>query len=429
LAEQIAQVELEPELQADMTLQVPVAGRRWPPIVRALRNDDYRLFWGGCLLSNVGTWMQNVAQGWLVLELSNSSFWLGMVGFAASFPFLLFTLFGGVIADRVSKRHLLIATQTAQMILAFVLAGLTYFKIINIDQLALIAFLVGISNALNAPAYQAMVPRLVPPEDLQNAIALNSAQFNMSRIVGPTLGGYAMAWFGMAGNFLLNGFSFLAVLWPLFRMRYPVEKQERHTSVLHSLKDGIVYVKRSPQMTAIVILIASASLLLLPFITFIPYFARDVLKVGERGLGFLMACSGIGALLAAVVIAAFPRIRWRGRVIVFFGLFVMAAVIVFCYSRTFALSAAMSFCEGFGMIISLSMVNVTMQQLSSDEMRGRVMSIYATSFLGLPPVGCLIIGELSRHMPTEHAIAAMTGLAMVCYLGFFLRSKPLRELD
>ena len=141
MAEQIAEVELEPELQADMALALPVAGRRWPPIVRALRHEDYRLFWGGCLLSNVGTWMQNVAQGWLVLELSNSSFWLGMVGFAASFPFLLFTLLGGVIADRVSKRHLLIGAQTAQMIFAFVLAGLTYFKVITIDQLALIAFL------------------------------------------------------------------------------------------------------------------------------------------------------------------------------------------------------------------------------------------------------------------------------------------------
>jgi MFS family permease len=429
LARETAQAELDPELNADLALELPVTGKRWPPIVRALRNEDYRLFWGGCLLSNIGTWMQNVAQGWLVLELSNSSFWLGMVGFAAAFPFLLFTLLGGVIADRVSKRHLLIAAQTGQMILAFALAGLTYFKVITIDQLALIAFLVGISNAIGAPAYQAMVPRLVPPEDLQNAIALNSAQFNLSRIIGPTLGGYAMAWFGMAGNFLLNGFSFLAVLWPLFRMRYPVEKQERHTSVLQSLRDGIAYVRKSPQMTAIVMLIASASLFLLPFITFIPYFAKDVLKVGERGLGFLMACSGIGALMAAVVVASFPRIRWRGRVIVFCGLFVMTAVIVFCYSRIFALSAAMSFCEGFGMIISLSTVNVTMQQLSSDEMRGRVMSIYATSFLGLPPVGCLVIGELSRHMPTEHAIAAMTGLAMVCYLGFFLRSKPLRELD
>lgn len=429
MARETAQAELDPELNADLALELPVAGKRWPPIVRALRNEDYRLFWGGCLLSNVGTWMQNVAQGWLVLELSNSSFWLGVVGFAASFPFLLFTLLGGVIADRVSKRHLLLAAQAGQMVLAFILAGLTYFKIINIDQLALIAFLVGISNAIGAPAYQAMVPRLVPPEDLQNAIALNSAQFNLSRIIGPTFGGFAMAWIGMAGNFFLNGLSFLAVLWPLHRMRYPVEKQERHVSVVQSLRDGLVYVKRSPQMRAIVMLIASASLLLLPFITFIPYFAKDVLKVGERGLGFLMACSGIGALLAAAVIASFPRIRWRGRVIVFCGLFVMTAVIVFCYSHIFALSAAMSFCEGFGMIISLSTVNVTMQQLSSDEMRGRVMSIYATSFLGLPPVGCLVIGELSRFMPTEHAIAAMTGLAMVCYLGFFLRSKPLRELD
>jgi predicted MFS family arabinose efflux permease len=238
-----------------------------------------------------------------------------------------------------------------------------------------------------------------------------------------------MSWFGVAGNFFLNGFSFLAVLWPLHRMRYPEEKREHHASVLRSLRDGIVYVRRSPEMSAIVMLIASASLLLLPFITFIPYFAKDVLGTGERGLGFLMACSGIGALLAAATIAYFGRIRWRGRVIVFFGLFVMAAVIVFCYSHFFALSAVMSFCEGFGMIISLSTVNVTMQQLANDEMRGRVMSIYVTASLGLPPVGCLIIGELSRHMPTEHAIAAMTGLAMMCYIGFYLRSKPLRELD
>ncbi|HEX3437031.1 MAG TPA: MFS transporter [Pseudacidobacterium sp.] len=428
-AKDTAPVELDPELKADLVMELPVAGKQWPSIIRALRNDDYRLFWGGCMLSNVGTWMQNVAQGWLVLELSNSSFWLGMVGFAAAFPFLLFTLFGGVIADRVSKRKLLIGCQAAQMILAFLLAALTYFKVITIGQLALIAFVNGISNALNAPAYQAMVPRLVPPEDLSNAIALNSAQFNLSRIIGPTLGGYALAWIGMAGNFFLNGFSFLAVLWPLHRMRYPEETRERHESVLKSLHDGIVYVRRSREMSAVVMLIMSASLLLLPFITFIPYFAKDVLHAGERGLGFLMACSGIGALAAAGVFAYMDRIRWRGRVIVFAGLFVMTAVIVLSYSHSFALSAAMSFCEGFGMIISLSTVNVTMQQLSSDAMRGRVMSIYAASFLGLPPVGCLVIGLLSRHVATEHAIAAMTGLAMVCYVGFFAWSKPLRELD
>lgn len=429
MSSETAQKELDPELQADLVMELPVAGAAWPPIVRALRHEDYRHFWSGCLLSNVGTWMEAVARGWLVLELSNSSFWLGIVGFAGSFPFLLFTLFGGVIADRVSKRHLLLGTQTVMMIIAFVLAILTYLKLITIRQLVLLSFLNGMSNALNAPSYQSLMPRLVPPEDLPNAIALNSAQFNFSRILGPTLGGYAMSWFGVAGNFFLNGFSFLAVLWPLHRMRYPEEKRVHHASVLRSLRDGIVYVRSSPEMSAIVMLIASASLLLLPFITFIPYFAKDVLGAGERGLGFLMACSGIGALLAAATIAYFGRIRWRGRVIVFFGLFVMAAVIVFCYSRFFALSAIMSFCEGFGMIISLSTVNVTMQQLSNDEMRGRVMGIYVTASLGLPPVGCLIIGELSRHMPTEHAIAAMTGLAMMCYIGFYLRSKPLRELD
>ncbi len=424
-----APATIDPELKNDLVMELPVAGKPWPAIVRALRNDDYRLFWGGCLLSNVGTWMQNVAQGWLVLELSNSSYWLGMVGFAASFPFLLFTLFGGVIADRVNKRKLLMATQTAQMLFAFVLALLTYFKVITIRQLVLIAFCNGVANALNAPTYQALVPRLVSAEDLPNAIALNSAQFNMSRIIGPTLGGYAMAWIGMAGNFFLNAFSFLAVLWPLHKMRYPEETPARHGSVLRSLRDGIAYVRESAQMSAVVLLIMSASLLLLPFITFIPYFARDVLHAGERGLGFLMACSGIGALTGAGIIAYLGKIRWRGRVIVFAGLFVMAAVLVLCYSKIFALSAAMSFCEGLGMIISLSTVNVTMQQLSSDAMRGRVMSIYAASFLGLPPVGCLIVGEMSRHLLTEHAIAILTGLAMMCYVGFYSVSKELRGLD
>jgi MFS family permease len=428
-SKQGAPITLDPELKADLVMDLPVAGRQWPAILRALRNDDYRLFWSGCLLSNVGTWMQNVAQGWLVLELSNSSFWLGMVGFAASFPFLLFTLFGGVIADRVSKRKLLMGTQAAQMFFAFVLALLTYLKIITIRQLVIIAFCNGIANALNAPTYQALVPRLVPPEDLSNAIALNSAQFNLSRILGPTLGGYAMAWIGMAGNFFLNAISFLAVLWPLHKMSYPEEKGQRHEGVFRSLRDGIAYVRNFPEMTAVVLLIMSASLLLLPFITFIPYFARDVLHAGERGLGLLMACSGVGALTGAGIIAYFGCIRWRGKIIVFAGLFVMAAVLVLCCSKTFALSAAMCFCEGLGMIISLSTVNVTMQQLSTDAMRGRVMSIYATSFLGLPPIGCFLVGVMSRHMLTERAIALMTLLGMVSYTGFYLGSKALRDLD
>src|SRR4051795_3835207 len=197
----------------------------FPRAIRALRNRNFRLFWTGNFLSNIGTWMQNVAQGWLVVTLTNSSFWLGVVGFAGSIPFLIFTLFGGVVADRVNKRRLLVVTQTLMMVLAFLLAGLTYFKMIGVWSVAAIAFANGVAMAMNAPSYQALVPKLVPREDLTNAIALNSAQFNMSRVLGPTIGGFVMAWWGIPANFLLNALSFLAVIFALTRIEYPPPPQ------------------------------------------------------------------------------------------------------------------------------------------------------------------------------------------------------------
>ncbi len=196
-----------------------------PRLARALRHRDFRLFWTGNFLSNIGTWMQNIAQGWLVLQLTNSAFWLGMVGFCASIPILLFALIGGVIADHVNKRKLLMVTQSAMMIFAFIMAALAYIKVngrplIKVEEIVFLALGTGIAMSLNTPAYQALVPQLVPRKDLTNAIALNSAQFNMSRVLGPTLGGFAMALFGVAGNFFLNGLSFLAVLIALTRIRY-----------------------------------------------------------------------------------------------------------------------------------------------------------------------------------------------------------------
>ena len=264
--------------------------------MRALRHANFRLFWSGNFLSNIGTWMQNVAQGWLVLTLTaNSAFWLGVVGFAASIPFLLFTLFGGVIADRVNKRNLLLVTQTAMMLLAFALAALTWLKMITVWEVIALAFLNGMANAMNTPSYQALVPRLVPRKDLTNAIALNSAQFNLSRILGPTLGGYAMAMFGMAGNFFLNGLSFLAVLFALFRIEYPEQEQQHHPSYLTSLRQGFGYLRRQPEMLVLIWMVVVSSFLALPFITFIPYFARMQLHTDETGLGWLMAASGFGA--------------------------------------------------------------------------------------------------------------------------------------
>ena len=272
-----------------------VEADRFPQVARALRNPNFRLFWSGNFLSNIGTWMQNVAQGWLVLLLSgNSAFWLGVVGFAGSIPFLFFTLFGGVIADRVDKRRLLLVTQTVMMLLAFLLASLAWLKVITVWEVAAIAFCNGLAMSMNAPSYQALVPRLVKREDLTNAIALNSAQFNMSRILGPTLGGYAMVLLGVAGNFFLNGLSFLAVLWALTRIDYPQEKRARHESMLSSLRGGFAYLNSEPQMRVLIWMTAAVSLLGLPFLTFIPYFAKIQLHAGESGLGWLLAASGGG---------------------------------------------------------------------------------------------------------------------------------------
>jgi predicted MFS family arabinose efflux permease len=283
--------------------------------------------------------------------------------------------------------------------------------------------------AMNAPSYQALVPRLVPREDLTNAIALNSAQFNMSRILGPTLGGYAMAMVGMAGNFFLNGLSFLAVLWALTRIRYPEQAPSHYPGLLNSLRQGFAYLRGQPQMLILIWLTAVASFLSIPFLTFIPYFVRIQLHAGETGLGWLLAASGLGAVLGAVTVASLGTLRHRGRVVVFAGVVFFSAIIAFCYSHIFVLAQFLLLIEGYSAILMISSFNVAIQHLSSDQMRGRVMSIYATCFLGLPPLGALLTGAMSRHVPTGQVLAAMAGTAAALFLGTYAFSKPLREMD
>jgi len=404
-----------------------------PPIFRAFRSETFFYFWSGNFLSNIGTWMQNLAQGWLILQLTNSSFWLGFIGFIAAIPYLWFTLYGGVIADRTNKRMLLLGTQTAMMIFAFTMAGLAYFKVITIAQLALLSFLNGVASALNQPIYQAIVPSLVEREDLPNAIALNTVQFNLARILGPTLGGYAVALLGVAGNFFLNGLSFFAVIFAVARIKHvPDVKQPSRISTIKSLRRGFRYVRSIPEMNGIVWMVASISLLLMPFITFIPFFARNVLHAGEKGLGFMMACSGTGALISALLVAhysAHGKIRHRGRIL-FCSIFgVMCGLLIFCATHNFVVASALMFLEGFGMIASVALLNMSMQQLSNDEMRGRVMGIYTTAFLGLPPLGSLIAAELSLHMTTQHAISLMTLCSMACFITVFASSRALREFN
>jgi MFS family permease len=405
------------------------AGAEVPRIARALRHRDFRLFWAGNFLSNTGTWMQNVAQGWLVLQLSNSPFWLGLVGFASAIPILFFALIGGVIADHVNNRKLLMLTQSAMMAVAFVMCGLAYFKVITVGEIALLALCTGIAMSLNTPSYQALVPQLIPREDLSNAIALNSAQFNMSRVIGPTLGGFAMAAVGVAGNFFLNGVSFLAVLFALTRMQYPHRERQPEGNFRYKLKQGFAYVFEDRYMGPLVMLTAITSLLVVPYLTFVPYFARDVLHSDARGLGILMACNGVGAFFGAGTIAYASRIRRRGIFVVRSGVALFAVIMLFAFSRSFLLSGLLLVVAGYFMIIMVATINTLLQHLAADPMRGRVMSIYSTAFLGLPPLGSLMAGSLARVISPAHAIAGMSAVAMMGSLALFQWKKQLRELD
>jgi predicted MFS family arabinose efflux permease len=400
-----------------------------PRLARALRHRDFRLFWTGNFLSNIGTWMQNIAQGWLVLQLTNSAFWLGVVGFAASFPILLFALVGGVIADHMNKRKLLMVTQSTMMVLAFIMAALTFTHHIDKYGIALLAFGTGIAMSLNTPSYQALMPQLVPREDLTNAIAINSAQFNLSRVLGPTIGGFAMAIVGVAGNFFLNGLSFLAVLVALARIKYvePAIHQEGH--LWQKMQQGFAYVIKHSAMSSLILMVAIGSFLAIPYLTFVPYFARDILGSDESGLGILMACSGAGAFLGAITIASISLLRWRGKFVVRASAGFYAAIIAFTFSRNFYLSGFFLMLAGYFMIISVATINSSLQHLAENQMRGRVMSIYSTAFLGLPPLGCLIAGSLARIISVPHVIAGMSILALLGSVGVYWKREGLRELD
>ena len=417
----------------------------FPDMVRALRHREFRWFWAGNFLSNVGTWMQNVAQGWLVLHLTNSPFWLGLVGFASTIPILFFALIGGVIADHVNNRKLLMVTQSTMMVSAFIMAGLAYRNVINAEEILLLAILTGLAMALNTPSYQALVPQLVPREDLANSIALNSAQFNMSRVIGPTLGGLTMAMAsralgpphgggdtataGAAGNFFLNGLSFLAVIFVLTRIRYPERPVPPEGHLWKKLKQGFAYVFSHDHMAPLVVLVALTSLLAIPYLVFVPYFARDVLRTDEQGLGLLMACSGVGAFFGALTIAYVARIHNRGRFVVRAGTGFFTSIILFTFSRNFLLSGLLLMAAGYFMIIMVATINVLLQHLAEDTMRGRAMSIYSTAFLGLPPIGSLIAGLLARTITPAHVIAGMSALALGASWLVLWKMQGLRTLD
>ena len=417
-----------------------------PATFRALRHRNYRLIWIGFFLSNIGTWMQVVAQGWLVRELTASTTLIGFVTFAGSFPQLAFSLFGGAYADLFNRRKLLIGTQTVHLFCAaglgalVLLRDLHWWQRLSVVHVIAITFISGMSSTLATPAFQALTLDLVGRDDLPSAVALNSAQFNLSRIIGPTIGGVFFSALGIAGCYFLNSASFLAVIAALWLMQLPEWQapEERHPrEVLRQTVAGLRYVHKRPRVQALLGIAAVVSLCGLPYLIFLPVFARDVLAIDARGLAWLWASTGAGALVSALVMAySLSNSRRRGRLLlagnVFFGL----AVIAFALSRNLALSCLCLLLVGGGMVWITTTVNTLLQMLVRDEMRGRVMSMYALAFLGLPPVGGLLIGALAEaigarggHHGAQWALALGGGIIASFAVGLIVAVPRLRELE
>lgn len=401
---------------------------------RALSNRNFRMFWIGAFLSNIGTWMQAVAQGWLVLSLTNSAFWLGLDAFMATAPAFVLTLLGGVFADLIDRRRLLIFTQVVAGAAALSLATLVVTGVVNRWLVLGFSLVTGCCMSLASPSYLAMTYDLVGREDLTNAIAMNSTQFQLSRVVGPALAGVGFNLFGLAGCFYANGLSFAAVVIALSMVR-PLRAREAaahavsdRRALLRDLLAGFRYVRNRPRVSSLLLLAAVNSLFGAPYITMVPLYARDIFKLGATGLSLLMGMAGAGAFFGALLVAYLGDFKRKGSFVlggaIIFGVFVAS----FALSKRLSLSLICLFGVGFALVISISITNTLLQKLVTDEMRGRVMSMFILSFAGTMPIGNLVAGAASHRFGTEYTLA--TGGIVISVVATFVAvfNKRLRQL-
>lgn len=403
---------------------------------RALRHRNFRLFWSGAFLSNTGTWMQAVAQGWLVLQLSNSPFWLGVDAFMATAPGLVFTLVGGVFADLIDRRKLLIYTQIVAGFVALVLGTLVVTGVVKVWMILCLSFVTGCCMSIAGPSYMALVFDLVGREDLANAIALNSTQFQLARALGPVAAGVGFKVFGLAGCFFANGVSFAAVCIGLAMVRYDrtlnprqheqTTKEER--KFVKNLVEGFRYVASRRRVSMLLMISAVTSLFGAPYIAMAPVFARDVLHLGETGLALLMGMAGAGALFGALLIAYLGDFRRKGWFVLGGDFGFAVCLIGFALSANIIGSIVFLFALGFGIVCSVAVTNTLLQKLVSDEMRGRVMSMFMLSFIGAMPIGNLIAGAASHRFGAPHTLAVGGAIIAVFAVIVTWRSPRLREL-
>jgi MFS family permease len=407
-----------------MVLRSPILQRA----LAAFGYRDFRVLWLGAFASTVGTWMQKVAQSWLVFDLTQSEFYLGLDDFLGQLPILLFTLLGGVIADRHDRRQLLIGSQLVQMATAFALAGLVFQGRVEIGHILALSFAAGMGQAFGGPAYQAMVPSLVHKKDLPNAIALNSIQFNLARVFGPLLAGVTMAAFGPAFCFSLNGLSFLIVILALTSLSVTHNPPAERKPILHELKGGFAYARSEPAILALTVLASMTTFLGLPLLTFLPVFAREIFHGGIGRYSVMMACSGMGAVTGALVVAWLGRFRHMGLTLLLVQMAFGVLIIAFAYSRIYWLSNLLLFLCGAALLMVFSMTTSLVQLIVPDHLRGRVVSIYMVAFRGGMPLGSLASGFAATMASVPFVLAVNGALVSLVAVYFFVKSHGVREL-
>ena len=398
-----------------------------PATLRALRHRNFQLFISGQIISVIGSWMQSIAESWLVYRLTGSALLLGATGFASQIPVFLVAPLGGIVADRFNRQRIVIGTQISSMILALILAVLTLTGVIRVWHVFVLAALLGVVNAFDIPARQSFLVDMVGKEDLMNAIALNSTMFNGARVIGPAIAGILVARIGEGWCFLVNGLSYIAVIAGLLMMRVDRPTSlAKHGPALAHLIEGYRFARHTAPIRSILLLLGLVSLVAMPYTVLMPVFADQILHGGARGLGILMGATGVGALLGALTLATRSGVLGLGRWVAFtcggFGF----SLVLFAFSRSFWLSVALLLPVGFCMMLGMASSNTLIQAMTPDHLRGRVMAMYTMMFMGMAPFGSLFAGGIAEHLGAPFTVSVGAVACIGAAFLFFFHLPKIR---
>lgn len=392
----------------------------------ALHYRDFRILWFGAFMSTIGTFMQTFAQAWLVYSMTDSAFLLGVDGFLSTGPMLIFSLFGGVIADRVERRKIMLLSQYLQMAFALVLAFLIYIHQIKVWHIFVMSFLTGSTQSFSGPAYASLLPLLVDRKDVPNAIAMNSMQFNLARVLGPALGGIVFALWGPASCFTLNGISFIAVIIAYTIIRIPpVHDQSKQTGIMHEMREGFRFVIKRRSLLLLTFLAFVGTFLGMPLFTMLPVVAKDVFGLGPRGLSIMQADYGVGSVLGAIFVAGSSYAVKKGKIALQMQLVFAICLGIFGLSRNLSTSLIIAFIAGACIVGVVSLYSSLVQLMISDSMRGRVMSIFMLAFRGGMPLGNLAAGYMAQRWSISFALGVNGAVLASIALVFILRRTDL----